>query len=132
MLSIFFSTQILGMVERRGQCHAPTPRAVRAALVARDHAHGIGERDHGVVEEQVLGLAQLPQQRLDREEALKSITIWPAYAAFMENDVGSISVGKLADFVVLDRDIMTVPADEILGARVMQTVVGGRSVYLAR
>ena len=73
-----------------------------------------------------------PQQRLDREEALKSITIWPAYAAFMENDVGSISVGKLADFVVLDRDIMTVPADEILGARVMQTVVGGRSVYLAR
>lgn len=73
-----------------------------------------------------------PEQRLDREEALKSITIWPAYAAFMENDVGSISVGKLADFVILDRDIMTVPPDEILGARVLRTVVGGRSVYLAR
>ena len=73
-----------------------------------------------------------PKQRLTREEALESITIWPAYAAFMENDVGSITVGKLADFVVLDRDIMTVPPDEILGARVLRTVVGGRSVYLAR
>ncbi len=73
-----------------------------------------------------------PEQRLDREEALKSITIWPAYAAFMENDVGSITAGKLADFVILDRDIMTVPPDEILGARVLRTVVGGRSVYLAR
>lgn len=73
-----------------------------------------------------------PKQRLTREEALESITIWPAYAAFMENDVGSITVGKLADFVILDRDIMTVPPDEILGARVLRTVVGGRSVYLAR
>ena len=71
-----------------------------------------------------------PQQRLDREDALKSITIWPAYAAFMEDDVGSISPGKLADFVVLDRDIMTVPAYDILGTRVKRTVVGGRTVYL--
>ncbi len=71
-----------------------------------------------------------PEQRLDREDALKSITIWPAYAAFMENDVGSISPGKLADFVVLDRDIMTVPAYDILGTRVKRTVVGGRTVYL--
>ena len=71
-----------------------------------------------------------PEQRLDREEALKSITIWPAYAAFMENDVGSISPGKLADFVVLDRDIMTVPAYDILGTQVRRTVVGGRTVYL--
>ncbi len=70
-----------------------------------------------------------PQQRLDREEALKSVTIWPAYAAFMENDVGSISPGKLADFVVLDRDIMTVPAYDILGIQVKRTVVGGRTVY---
>jgi predicted amidohydrolase YtcJ len=73
-----------------------------------------------------------PGQRLDREEALKSITIWPAYAAFMENEVGSITAGKLADFVVFDRDIMTVRADEILGTRVLRTVVGGRTVYLAQ
>ncbi len=73
-----------------------------------------------------------PEQRLDREDALESITVWPAYAAFMENEVGSISVGKLADFVVLDRDIMTVPPEEILGTRVLRTVVGGRSVYLAQ
>ena len=73
-----------------------------------------------------------PGQRLDREEALKSITIWPAYAAFMENDVGSITAGKLADFVVLDRDIMTVRTDEVLGTRVLRTVVGGRTVYQAQ
>ena len=73
-----------------------------------------------------------PGQRLDREEALKSITIWPAYAAFMENEVGSITAGKLADFVVLDRDIMTVRTDEVLGTRVLRTVVGGRTVYQAQ
>jgi hypothetical protein len=44
--------------------------------------------------------------------------------------VGSISPGKLADFVVLDRDIMNVPAYDILGTRVKRTVVGGRTVYL--
>ena len=73
-----------------------------------------------------------PEQRLDRSEALASMTIWPAYAAFMEDEVGSITVGKLADFVILDRDIMTVPASDILGTQVVRTVVGGHSVFVAR
>jgi predicted amidohydrolase YtcJ len=72
-----------------------------------------------------------PEQRLTREEALKSVTIWPATAAFMEDQAGSIEVGKLADFVILDRDIMQVRAEEILDVRVLRTVVGGRSVYVA-
>ena len=70
-----------------------------------------------------------PEQTTTREEALLSITLWPAYAAFMENESGSLSAGKYADFVVLDRDIMTVAPEQILGTRVVMTVLGGRTVY---
>ena len=70
-----------------------------------------------------------PDQVMTRDEALKSMTIWPAYAAFQEKELGSLTAGKYADFVVLDRDIMTVPATEILGTRVLSTYIGGKSVY---
>jgi len=70
-----------------------------------------------------------PEQRTTRQEALWSITLWPAYAAFMENESGTITAGKYADFVVLDRDIMTVAPEEVLGTRVLMTVLGGRTVY---
>ncbi|HJS42426.1 MAG TPA: amidohydrolase [Gemmatimonadales bacterium] len=72
-----------------------------------------------------------PEQRTTREEALLSITLWPAYAAFMENESGSLTVGKYADLVVVDRDLMTVAPEEILGTRVVRTVLGGRTVYRA-
>jgi hypothetical protein len=70
-----------------------------------------------------------PAQRTTRDEALLSVTLWPAFAAFMENESGSLTAGKYADFVILDRDIMTVAAQEILAARVEMTVLGGRVVY---
>lgn len=70
-----------------------------------------------------------PEQRMTREQALRSMTIWPAYAAFQESLMGSISPGKYADFTVLDRDIMQVPDDEILGTNVLATYMGGRNVY---
>jgi len=73
----------------------------------------------------------MPEQRTTRQEALLSITLWPAYAAFMENESGSLTAGKFADFVVLDRDIMTVAPEEILGTRVLLTVLGGKPVYRA-
>jgi len=50
----------------------------------------------------------------------------------MENDVGSLSAGKYADFVILDQDIMTVPARQVLATRVLRTVLGGKTVYEAR
>ncbi|MGH7658382.1 MAG: amidohydrolase, partial [Gemmatimonadales bacterium] len=71
-----------------------------------------------------------PAERVTRKEALLSITLWPAYAAFMDQDVGSLSNGKYADFVVLDRDIMQVDPDELLETRVLRTVLGGRTVYV--
>lgn len=71
-------------------------------------------------------------QVMTRSEALKSMTIWPAYAAFQENTMGSLAPGKYADFVILDRDIMQVPASEILKTHVMSTYIGGQSVYERR
>ena len=73
-----------------------------------------------------------PEQKMTREEALQSMTIWPAYAGFQEKILGSLTPGKYADFVVLDRDIMRVPDTEILGARVISTWIAGRAVYQAK
>jgi hypothetical protein len=70
-----------------------------------------------------------PDQRMTREEALKSWTLDGAYAAFEETTKGSLTPGKLADFVMLSRDIMKVPPSEIPETRVTLTVVGGAVVY---
>jgi predicted amidohydrolase YtcJ len=70
-----------------------------------------------------------PEQRMSREEALRSCTLDAARAAFQEQNLGSITPGKLADIVVLSEDIMTIPAEEILRTRVLLTIVGGKLVY---
>jgi predicted amidohydrolase YtcJ len=72
-----------------------------------------------------------PAERMTREEALTSVTIWPAYAAFQEKVLGSLTPGKYADFVILDQDIMRVPPELILHTRVLSTWVGGEKVYEA-
>ena len=68
-------------------------------------------------------------QRMTREEALRSYTIDAAYAAFEEDAKGSLEVGKFADLTVLSRDIMTIPEEEIPGTRVVYTILGGRLAY---
>jgi len=73
-----------------------------------------------------------PEEVMSRAEALRSMTIWPAYAGFQEKVMGSLTPGKYADFVILDRDIMSVPASEILQTRVMSTWLGGKRVYERR
>jgi len=70
-----------------------------------------------------------PEQAVSREQALRMFTSNAAYAAFEENDKGSIEVGKLADFTVLSADIMKIPAPEILKTRCEMTVIGGKIVY---
>lgn len=70
-----------------------------------------------------------PDQKMTREETLKSWTIWGAEAAFQEDILGSIEVGKLADLVVMDKDIMTIEPTEILTAKPLYTIVNGKIRY---
>jgi hypothetical protein len=70
-----------------------------------------------------------PAERMTRREALLSMTAWPAWAAFQEAELGTLAVGKRADFVVLDQDILEVPAERILATQVRGTWVGGAEVY---
>jgi predicted amidohydrolase YtcJ len=71
------------------------------------------------------------EQRLTREQALQMFTVGPAYAAFEEQERGTIAAGKRADFTVLSADIMTIPEPEILKTRCVMTIVGGEIVYAA-
>lgn len=70
-----------------------------------------------------------PEQRLTRIEALRGMTIDPAYASFTEDILGSIEVGKRADFTVLSQDIMSAPADTILETKVVATVIDGKTIF---
>jgi hypothetical protein len=70
-----------------------------------------------------------PDQRMTRAEALQSFTRSAAFAAFEENLKGSIEPGKLADFLVLDRDLMTIPPRDVLATRVRMTFLNGRLVH---
>ena len=87
-----------------------------AAVARRDQKGFSGEGWH-------------PEQAVTREQALKMLTLWPAYAAFEEKIKGSIEVGKLADLTVLSADIMKISEPEILKTRCLMTVINGEVVY---
>ena len=69
------------------------------------------------------------EERLTKDEALKSFTAWGAWLAFQERDLGTLEVNKLADFVIMDPDPLMGRPEAMLGAIVMKTVVGGKVVY---
>jgi predicted amidohydrolase YtcJ len=73
-----------------------------------------------------------PEQKMTREEALRSYTLDAAYGAFEENIKGSIEPGKLADFVVFSQDLMSVQEADLLDTKVQMTILGGRIVYRAK
>ena len=70
-----------------------------------------------------------PEEAVTREQALKMFTLWPAYAAFEDKLRGTIELGKLADLTILNADIMTIPAPEILKTRCVMTVINGEIVF---
>ena len=71
----------------------------------------------------------VPAQKITVEEALRAYTYGGAYAAFDEANRGTLAIGMLADFAILERDITAIPSAEIRAVRVMRTVVGGRTVF---
>ncbi|MGK9476854.1 amidohydrolase [Melioribacter sp. OK-6-Me] len=75
------------------------------------------------------GIGFYTNQKMTREEAIKSYTINGAYAAFEENLKGSLQEGKLADIVVLSNNLIKCPEEEILNTKVLYTIVGGKIVY---
>ncbi|TQD38807.1 amidohydrolase [Haloflavibacter putidus] len=70
-----------------------------------------------------------PENALTREEALRGMTIWAAYGNFEEKEKGSLEVGKMADFIVLDHDIMKTPIENILTTKVEATFINGEKVF---
>ncbi len=70
-----------------------------------------------------------PEQKMSREEALRSYTLDAAYGAFEEDIKGSIEVGKVADFTILSQDIMKVPDDQLLDTQIEYTIIDGKIVY---
>ncbi len=69
------------------------------------------------------------ENALTREEAIKGMTTWAAKAGFLEKEVGSIEVGKKADFIIADKDLMKVDEKEILNTKVLATFIGGKKVF---
>jgi hypothetical protein len=71
----------------------------------------------------------IPEESITREQAIRFYTINNAYLTFEEKEKGSIESGKLADLVVIDRDILRCPADEVKDVTVERTYLGGKLVY---
>jgi predicted amidohydrolase YtcJ len=121
----------------------PNPLHGFYAAVARQDKQGIPSNAREVAEQFQLSAEGIKDssrfaggwyadQRMTRDEALKSFTLWGAYAEFMENEKGSIEPGKLADLVILSKDIMTIAPKEILTTDVELTMVGGVVRYRKR
>ncbi len=70
-----------------------------------------------------------PEQKLTMEEAIRCYTLGSSYAQFMENRKGIIKPGYLADIVITDRDLLTIPENEIMKTKVDYTIAGGKIVY---
>jgi predicted amidohydrolase YtcJ len=78
------------------------------------------------------GVVLTPEEKLTREQALRMYTIWGAFLNHAEKERGSIETGKLADLVVIDRDYLTCPEEQIKDIAPVMTIVGGRIVYAAQ
>jgi len=66
---------------------------------------------------------------LSREQTLRGMTIWAAYGNFEEGRLGSIELGKAADFIILEKDLMTAPANELRDVKVLKTYLAGEKVF---
>jgi predicted amidohydrolase YtcJ len=130
-----FVIQRLGLQRAQQGAYAWKPlldagaRVINGTDAPVEDVNPLGSFYASVTRRMANGQAFFPEHRMTREQALRSYTIEAAYAAFEEQDKGSLTVGKLADIVVLSRDILTVPDDQIPDAKVLYTIVGGKVMY---
>jgi len=96
------------------------PRIELYAAIARKDANGFSTK------------GWYPEEALSPELALKMFTAWPAYASFQEKDLGTIEVGKLADFTIMETDFMTAIPKDILTSSILMTIVDGKIAYDGR
>ena len=75
------------------------------------------------------GITYAKNEAMDRASLMKAATIWGAEQVLREDQIGSLEVGKLADFVVIDKDYFTIPEDQIHTIKTMLTAVGGKTVF---
>ena len=100
-------------------------------VVGQNHTYrSIGYYLTVFITREVGGKVLGPEERLDRVTVLKMFTNWASEYVMKENDLGSLEVGKLADYLVLDKDYLTIPVAEIPTIRPQMTVVGGKTQYL--
>jgi predicted amidohydrolase YtcJ len=83
-----------------------------------------------VTRQDLNGRVWAPEEKIDRVEALKASTIWSTEYVGRKNDLGSLEPGKLADYLILNKDYLNVPNNMIRTVRPLMTVVGGRTVFL--
>ena len=77
------------------------------------------------------GITYARQEAMDRTTLMKAATIWGAEQVLNEKNIGSLEVGKLADFIVIDKDYFAIPADQIGTIKTLLTAVGGKVVFRA-
>jgi len=73
-----------------------------------------------------------PQNAIDRQKSLRAMTDWAAYSCFQEDEIGTIEVGKKADFVILEKDLMEAPNEELRDTKVLATFIAGEKVFEAK
>ena len=122
--------------EGRGECVKPLKAFIKKGIPvgnSQDYPSGPIPANIGlwaaVARETFSGKVICPDERLTVSEALRTYTIWAAKHIFMEDRLGSIEVGKYADLVVWDKDLYSIPTDELRNIKAEMTILNGRVVY---
>jgi hypothetical protein len=121
--------------ERAADAYSPFRRLARSGMKPSGHCEGHQDWDFTCIElevtrkDQTTGALWGPQQTVDRREALYTFTRWAAWHTWKEKYIGSIEPGKWADLVVLDKDYMTIPPDQLSDITPLLTIAGGKIAF---
>ncbi len=121
--------------ERAADAYSPFRRLARTGMKPSAHCEGHQDWDFNCIQlmvtrkDETTGTLWGPQQRIDRREALYTFTRWASWHVWKEKYIGSIEPGKWADLVVLDKDYMTVPEDQLASINPLLTIAGGKIAF---